>query len=128
MFLNVCKQTFHISQVRISRKVKVVLMWNLQHIILIWRRRYWQIFKSALVYLYIHIWYTFINSFYPNAPFLYLLETSENLCFPDVFTRFRKWTFGLNRLDFQNSYHHKHFISGWPSSCRISDAYFECYL
>ena len=25
-------------------------MWNLQHIIFIWRQRYWQIFKSALVY------------------------------------------------------------------------------
>ena len=41
----------HISHVRISQKVKGVLMWNLQHIIFISRRRYWQIFKSALVYL-----------------------------------------------------------------------------
>ena len=32
-------------------RVKGVLMWNLQHIIFIWRRRYWQIFKSALVCL-----------------------------------------------------------------------------
>ena len=53
MFLNVCKQTFHISHVRISQKVKGVLMWDPQHIISIWRRRYWQIFKSALVYLYV---------------------------------------------------------------------------
>ena len=30
-FLNVCKQTFHIYHARISWKVKVVLMWNLQH-------------------------------------------------------------------------------------------------
>ena len=51
MFLNVCEQTFHISYVRISQKVKVVLMWNLQHIIFIWRRRYSKIFKSALVFL-----------------------------------------------------------------------------
>ena len=50
MFLNVCKQTFHISHVRISQKVKGVLMWNLQHVIFKWRRRYCQIFKSALVY------------------------------------------------------------------------------
>ena len=50
MFLNICKQTFHISHVRISQKVGA-LMWNLQHIIFIWRQRYWQIFKSALVYL-----------------------------------------------------------------------------
>ena len=33
MFLNDCKQTFYISHVRISQKVKGVLMWNLQHII-----------------------------------------------------------------------------------------------
>ena len=26
-------------------------MWNLQHIIFKWRRVFWQIFKSALVYL-----------------------------------------------------------------------------
>ena len=52
MFLNVCKQTFHISNVCISQKVKGVLMWNFQHIIFIWRRRYCQIFKSALVNIY----------------------------------------------------------------------------
>ena len=51
MFLNVCKQTFHICHVRISQQVKGILIWNLQHIIFIWRRKYWQIFKSALVYL-----------------------------------------------------------------------------
>ena len=34
MFLNVCKQILHISHVRISQKVKGVLMWNLQHIFL----------------------------------------------------------------------------------------------
>ena len=49
--MNVCKQTFHISYVRISQKIKGVFMWNLQYIISIWRRRYWQVFKSALVYL-----------------------------------------------------------------------------
>ena len=42
---------FTISHVRISQKVKGVLMWNLQYIIFVWRRRNWQIFKSALVYL-----------------------------------------------------------------------------
>ena len=40
--------TYHVG---ISQKVKSVLMWNLQDIFFIWRRRYWQIFKSALVYL-----------------------------------------------------------------------------
>ena len=49
MFLNVCKQIFHITHMRISQKVKGVLMWNLQHAIFIWRGRYSQIFKSALV-------------------------------------------------------------------------------
>ena len=29
----VCKQTFYISQVRISQKAKGVIMWNLRHII-----------------------------------------------------------------------------------------------
>ena len=43
LFLNVCKQTFHISNVDISQNVKDVLMWNLQHVIFMWRRRYWQI-------------------------------------------------------------------------------------
>ena len=31
MFLNVCKQTFQISHVRILKEVKSALMWNLQH-------------------------------------------------------------------------------------------------
>ena len=35
LFQNVCKQTFHISYVRISQNVEVVLMWNLQDIIFI---------------------------------------------------------------------------------------------
>ena len=34
---------------RLSQKVKGVLMRNLQHIIFRWRQRCWQIFKSALV-------------------------------------------------------------------------------
>ena len=36
MFLNVCKQTFHISHVRISQKVKGVKMRNFQNIIFIY--------------------------------------------------------------------------------------------
>ena len=39
MFLNVCKQTFHISYMCISQNVKSVLMWNIWHIIFMWRRR-----------------------------------------------------------------------------------------
>ena len=35
LFRNVCKQTFHISHVRISQKVKGVLTSNFQHIIFI---------------------------------------------------------------------------------------------
>ena len=46
-----CKQTFHISDVRISQKVKGVVIWNFQHTTFIWRQSYWQIFESALVYL-----------------------------------------------------------------------------
>ena len=55
LFLNVCKETFHISHMCTSLKVKGVLMWDLQYTIFIWRRGYCQIFKSALVYLQIHI-------------------------------------------------------------------------
>ena len=51
MFLSVCKQTFYKSHVRISQKVEGVLMWNLQHIIFIWRGRHCQISQSALVSL-----------------------------------------------------------------------------
>ena len=47
MFLNICKQTFHISHMWISQKVIGVLMWNLRHNIFIWRQRYWQILNSA---------------------------------------------------------------------------------
>ena len=35
LFLNVCKQAFHISHVRVSQKVKSVLMWNPQQIIFV---------------------------------------------------------------------------------------------
>ena len=48
MFLNVCKQTFHISHVRKSQKLKGVLKWNFHHIIFIWRRRYRQIFQICI--------------------------------------------------------------------------------
>ena len=40
LFLYVCKQSFHISHMRLSQKVKGVVMWNLQHIVFIGRRRY----------------------------------------------------------------------------------------
>ena len=51
LFPNVCIHTFHISHLHISQKLRSMYMWNLQHIIFIWRRRFWLIFKSALVYL-----------------------------------------------------------------------------
>ena len=35
----------------------------------------------------------FLNPFKLNASFLYLLETSEKLRFPDVFRRYRNQTF-----------------------------------
>ena len=47
----VCVNTFHKSQVCISQKVNDVIMPNLWHIISNWRRRYWLIFISVLVYL-----------------------------------------------------------------------------
>ena len=48
MLLNFCKQTFHISHVRISQSVKGVLVSNFRYIIFMWKRRYWKIFKFAL--------------------------------------------------------------------------------
>ena len=52
---------FHISDVLISQKIKSVLMWNLPHIIFMWRQKYWQILKSPLVYLLIHRTYHAAN-------------------------------------------------------------------
>ena len=71
MFLNVCKQTFHITHVRISQKVKGVSMWNLQHIILIWSGRCWLIFKSALVYLNQHFLCIFFSCIYFREMWLF---------------------------------------------------------
>ena len=48
LFLNVCKQIFLISIVRISQKVKGVLNSTYYFHMKIW---YWQIFKSVLVHL-----------------------------------------------------------------------------
>ena len=39
-----------------------------------------------------------LNPFVPNTPFLYPLETSENLRFSDVFRGKRKSALGTNRL------------------------------
>ena len=50
VFLSVCKQAFHISQVRISQKVRAVIMWNHWRMVFMWRREYWRVFESALAY------------------------------------------------------------------------------
>ena len=47
LFLNVCKPTFHISHMRISQNIKVVLMWNFWYIFM-WRKSYWQIFEICI--------------------------------------------------------------------------------
>ena len=78
MFLNVSKQTFHISHVRVSRKVKGVLMGNFQHIF-IGRQRYWQILKSALVYLYFLMPSLSKRSFFN----LYSIWKIRNSCWPN---------------------------------------------
>ena len=55
LVLNVCSfddvvnKLFTYLTYALSQKVKGALMWNLQHIIFIWRPRNWQIFKSVLV-------------------------------------------------------------------------------
>ena len=51
--VSVCLQTniTYMSWVHKSQKVNIVIMWNLRHIIFMWRRRYWQIFISTLVCL-----------------------------------------------------------------------------
>ena len=65
MFLYVCKQTFRKSKVRISQKVKGVIMRNLCKTIFIWRRMYCKIFISALVYLDHLFWRTsFIRCYF----------------------------------------------------------------
>ena len=53
-FVNFLKSKlfFSILLYCISQKVKNLFVWNLQHIIFKWKRRYWHIFKSALEYLY----------------------------------------------------------------------------
>ena len=40
LFLYVCKQTFHLSRVRITQKVNPIIMRNLRHFIFMWRQRY----------------------------------------------------------------------------------------
>ena len=40
MFLYVYKKTFHISLVRITQKGNADIMWNLQQIIFMWRKRF----------------------------------------------------------------------------------------
>ena len=78
LLLNVCKQTFHISHLRVSQKVKGILMWNLQHIIFIWRRRYWQVFIFALEYLQSN----FIKKRLKHIRILVnIAKSSENGCF-----------------------------------------------
>ena len=47
-------------------------MWNLQQIIFVWRQRYWQIFKSALVYL----WLVQLTGFYDDRTELNLIKIS----------------------------------------------------
>ena len=47
MFLNVCKQTFHVSHVHISQKLKEVLLRNLWHIIFI----YCEIYDISFSYI-----------------------------------------------------------------------------
>ena len=38
-----------VNKLRISQELKGVLMWILQHIFFIWRRRYWQILNSQIL-------------------------------------------------------------------------------
>ena len=65
-----------------------------------------RIFKHVIAYYIMHehnrnitkqIHFDF-NPLQPRVAFLYPLKTSENLCFSDVFKRYRKATPGCNRL------------------------------
>ena len=51
----------------VSQKVKGILVWNLQHVIFKWRWTYWQIFKSALVYL--QRIFLFFKTVFPETPY-----------------------------------------------------------
>ena len=52
-------------------------MWNLQQIIFIWRRRYWESFKSALVYLWLNFQRT---QYYPQDSDLFVYLSCQ-MCF-----------------------------------------------
>ena len=127
MFLNICKQTFHKSHMRISQKVKGVLMWNLQHIIFIWRRRYWQIFKSALVYLKGHSKLTLENSgqCLKRHPYRNVNQSSATAVLTKNKQKVKAYTlwrsrqkmtnffcrlFFYGRLIFTNEYSYRHFF------------------
>ena len=79
MFRNVCKQTFHIFYVRMSQKVKGVLMWNFQYIIFTWRRRHWQIWNLRMC---IFVYTLSISIFRSSRPKMFrkklLLKISQN--------------------------------------------------
>ena len=65
-------------------------MWNFQHIF-IWRQRYLQIFKSALMYLWANL--NELINFCPPR------KSSENLRFSDDFRGNRSWLIHLNLLN-----------------------------
>ena len=64
LFWNVYKQIFHISHVHISQNVKGALLRRFQHIIFMWRWKYWQISKSALVHLQVALLHPVFNRKY----------------------------------------------------------------
>ena len=61
LFLNVCKQTFHISHVRISQKLKGVFMRNRKHIIFIMKTKILADFQICIgVPLFPSVWFYFL--------------------------------------------------------------------
>ena len=57
---------------------------------------------------------TVIDPFHGSVPFLYLLKTSENLRFSDLFRRLQKWTIGVELVKFA-----KVLSTKFPSSMRL---------
>ena len=81
-----------IFHMRVSQKVKGVLMQNLQYFIFKWIQRYWQIFKSALVYLksfyIIHSKKLVLESLFNKVAVLKTWKFILKKCFPGNIAKF----------------------------------------
>ena len=78
MFLNVCKQTFHIPHVRISQKVNSFLMWNLQLCKPIFSAQFWFRSNPSSVARFTPIQICVIN----HVSYIYIYKIMKVMCPP----------------------------------------------